>query len=140
MGKRSARSSRTASRYWFRLRKGNRKRMPENHSLHVARSTFQEKGESLGPIRRVECEAVLRREPGGCLPVRGRMPVALPQPVDDVEGAWSGERYATMCEQAPRSAREPRRPPAVGDHPRCYANPHDSRGPTERADGEGEAR
>src|SRR6266436_7188369 len=92
MGKRSARSSRTASRCWFRWRKGNRKRMPENHSLHVARSTVQEKGESLGPVRRVECQAVLRREPGGGLPVRGRMPVALPQPFNHVEGARSGER------------------------------------------------
>src|SRR5213594_522587 len=140
MGKRSAPSSRTASRCWFRLRRGDRKRMPEYNPLHVARSTVQEKAEGLCAVGRIEREAVLPREPRGRLPVRGRMPVALPQPVNDVEGARSGERYAATCEQAPRGAREPRRPPAVGDHPRCYTNPHDSRGPTERADGEGEAR
>src|SRR5437773_425595 len=114
--------------------------MPEYDPLHVARSTLQEKCERLRAIGRIERETVLGCEPFGRLPFRGRMAVALPQPVHDVEGAGSGERYSTVREQPPRGVREPHCSPAVGDDPWCDADAHDARRPAECGDGEGEAR
>src|SRR2546422_11767351 len=81
MGKRSGRPSRTASRCWLRLGNGNRKRMPENHALHVTRGTTHEKGERFRAVCGIEDETVLGREAFGRLPLRRRVPVALPQPV-----------------------------------------------------------
>src|SRR5437879_4367860 len=140
MGKPSARPSRTASRWQLRLGIGNRKRMPENHSLPVARGTLREKAECLGAVRRVEREAVLRREPGGPLSLQCRVTVALPQPLHDVEGAGSGERYPPVREQVPGRASESHGTPTIGDQPRCHADAHDPRRPAERGDGEAEPR
>src|SRR5206468_10717429 len=100
MGKRSARPSRTTSRCALRLGNRDGKRMPEYDPLHIARSTLQEKCERLRAIGRIERETVLGCEPFGRLPFRGRMAVALPQPVHDVEGAGSGERYSTVRERS----------------------------------------
>src|SRR5207249_10639245 len=109
MGSRSARPSRTTSPCALRLGNRDGKRMPEYDPLHVARSTLQEKSECLRAIGRIERETVLGCEPLGRLPFRGRMAVAFPQPVHDVEGAGSGERYSTLREQPPRGVREPDR-------------------------------
>src|SRR5216684_3646890 len=113
MGKRSARSSRTASRCGLRLGNGSCKRMPENHPLHVARCTTHEKAERFGAVRRIEAEAVLGREPFGRLPLRSGVPVAVPQPIHDVEGAGSGERYPPVREQAPGRASESQGTPTI---------------------------
>src|SRR5437879_418129 len=140
MGKRSARPSRTTSRCALQLGNRDGKRMPEYDPLHVARSTLQENCKCLRAIGRIECETVLGCEPLGRLPFRGRVAVALPQPVHDVEGAGSGERYCTVREQPPGGVREPRCSPAVSDDPWCDADAHDARRPAEYSDGEGEAR
>src|SRR2546426_5437617 len=106
MGKRAARPSRTASRWRLRLGIGNRKRMPENHPMHVARCTLYEKGKGLCPISGIEGEAVLRRETSCGLALRRRMAVALPQPIHHLRGAGSGERDPKACEQPPGRASE----------------------------------
>src|SRR5436309_15435233 len=140
MGTRSARPSRTTSRCAVRLGNRDGERRPEYAPLHVARSTLQEKCERLRAIGRIERETVLGGEPFGRLPVRGRMAVALPQPVHDVEGAGSGERYSTVREQPPRGVREPPCSPAVGDDPWCDADAHDESRPAAGGDGEGGGR
>ena len=72
--------------------------------------------------------------------VRARMPVAFAQPVDDFEGAGSGERDPPVREQPPCGVRQPQRPPAIRDHYRRDAHAHDAGGPAERAHRKREAR
>src|SRR5437879_7873674 len=140
MGKRSARPSRTTSRCALQLGNRDGKRMPEYDPLHVARSTLQENCECLRAIGRIERETVLGCEPFGRLPFRGRVAVALPQPVPDVEGAGSGERYCTVREQPPGGVREPRGSPAVSADLWCDAHAQVARRPAETRDDEGGVR
>src|SRR5204862_8030826 len=124
----------------LRLGIGNRKRMPENHTLHVARSTLQEKCECLRAIGRIERETELGSEPGGRLSLRGRMTVTPPQAIHHFGGAGSGERDPKACEQPSGRASEAHRTPAIRDQPWRHADADDMRRPAERGDGEREAR
>src|SRR5207249_11810821 len=135
--------SRTTSRCALRLGNRDGKRMPEYDPLHVARSTLQEKGECLRAIGRIERETVLGCEPFRRLPFRGRVAVALPQPVHHHQreaGCERREADVMAREQSCRAACEPHRPPAASDEPWCDADAHDARRPAECGDGEGEAR
>src|SRR5439155_14865155 len=112
------RPSRTASRCVLRLKTGDRKRMPEDHALHVARCTTHEKGEGFGPVRGIEGETVRRRETTGPLPLRRRETVALPYSLHHRQreaGCEMRDAEAMAREQScPRPGQAPR-PPAIRD-------------------------
>src|SRR6266487_2037638 len=83
------RTGRRLDRRWeVRSRPG--KRMPENHTLHLASCRLQENGKGFGTIRRIEGQSMLRSEDAGPLTRRRGIAVTRAETIYDLNAELTG--------------------------------------------------